>query len=522
MNNTTTSTSITENTPIEVTPYRGVGKEACAASRYVSTKNMWLYALMTFHVLMWTIIPTWVRSALPIDSMESTLWGRQLEWGYDKNPYLNAWLSELAIKIAGQTDWILYLFAQLAIAICFFALWRLARKFLSPVHALIAVFLLEGIQYFNLAGIDFNDNLIELPLWALITLFFYRALQQQKTLDWILTGLFAGLSMMDKYFTVLLLIPLALFLVSTTVGRSSFKKIGLYLGLGIFTVVITPHVVWLFQHDFITVQYAFNRVSSPPSLLTHISHPLYFALLQLATFLPALILFSVVYFGRGHQPAISQQQVLTLFQKQFLLVAGLGPFLLTILLSGLTGITLQTMWGTPLLILWTMLLLAWVQPAVSLWQWRRFIVAVITLMALLLIGFIIAYSHTGNTSKAQFPGKVIGMDLTKRWHEQFHTPLSFVAGPRWFAGNISFYSPDRPAVYIDWQINVSPWINEQQLKKSGAIFVWEITPLQKNIPADIAMRFPSLKILPIQYYHWMKDQNAAPLPLGVGFLPPGN
>jgi 4-amino-4-deoxy-L-arabinose transferase-like glycosyltransferase len=120
--------------------------------------NKILYSFIGIHILLWTLAPTLIRFTLPMDAMEGTTWGHQFEWGYDKNPFMNGWLTALAIKLGGQSGWMTYLFSQLSVAICFFAVWQLGKKILPPLHALIAVLLLEGIQYYNFHAIDFNDN----------------------------------------------------------------------------------------------------------------------------------------------------------------------------------------------------------------------------------------------------------------------------------------------------------------------------------------------------------------------------
>src|SRR5579872_3260097 len=108
----------------------------------------WFYIFLAAHLLCWTLTPLLVRYNLPLDSIEGTIWGHQLEWGYDKNPYLNGWLTALATRLGGQSGWMIYLFSQLSVIACFFAMWQLAKKILPPVYALLSVLLLENIQYY--------------------------------------------------------------------------------------------------------------------------------------------------------------------------------------------------------------------------------------------------------------------------------------------------------------------------------------------------------------------------------------
>lgn len=145
----------------------------------IRTTN-WLIAFIITHVTAWTLAPALIRFTLPMDSMEGALWGRQLEWGYDKNPFMNGWLTALALKMDGHTGWFIYLFSQLSVAICFWAIWQLSKKIVPPIYALIAVLLLEGMQYYNFHAIDFNDNTLELAIWSLTALFFIRHSLHQK------------------------------------------------------------------------------------------------------------------------------------------------------------------------------------------------------------------------------------------------------------------------------------------------------------------------------------------------------
>src|SRR5579862_5360712 len=118
----------------------------------------WFALFMLAHLIGWTLAPLLVRFNLPLDSIEGTLWGHQLEWGYDKNPFLNAWLTAFATFLDGQSGWMIYLFSQLSVVISFWAIWQLAKQIVTPAYALIAVMILEGVQYYHFHAIDFNDN----------------------------------------------------------------------------------------------------------------------------------------------------------------------------------------------------------------------------------------------------------------------------------------------------------------------------------------------------------------------------
>jgi len=479
----------------------------------------WFVAFILLHISAWTLAPALIRFTLPMDSMEGATWGRQLEWGYDKNPFMNGWLTALALKIDGHTGWAIYLFSQLSVAICFWAVWQLSKKILPPVYALLTVLLLEGMQYYNFHAIDFNDNTLELATWGLTALFFYQALQENKVRGWLLTGFCAGLGMMTKYYIVMLLLPMALLLCINPQGRAQFKKPGLYIGALIFLVVITPHVAWLFSHDFITLGYAVGRVSSPPSWYNHLFFPAQFAWQQFEVLLPALFLLLILWVGKKPW-RLEPRIIIKRFDKEFLFLVGVTPFLLTVLLSAMTGIKLRAGWGQPLLSLWGIMLIAWLQPDLTPAKFYRFVAVIFGFLTLTVTAYCIALVRADEPSSANYPGKNIATTLTHYWHEKYHIPLNYVAGSRWLAGNIAFYSSDQPQVFIDWNHQISSWIDETKLRRNGAVFVWDLSEEQKVSQEEVARRFAKMSKPQIYRFLWLRNKNAAPVEIAVSFLPP--
>lgn len=479
----------------------------------------WVYAFTFLHIVVWTLAPTLVRFTLPMDSIEGAIWGQQLEWGYDKNPFMNGWLTTLASFISSHADWGIYFFSQLAVGICFIGVFELGKKIVPPIYAFIAVLMLEGLQYFNLHAIDLNDNTLEPAFWTLTTLFFYQAIRANKLRDWLLTALFAACSMMTKYFAVLLFFPMFLFMLLYPETRALFKKRNVYLGLALFLILIAPHTVWLFSHDFVTINYAANRVSSEPTWENHWVYPVRFAWQQIEVFLPAVVLLAVLLIGRKNT-AQEKTPTPTQFDKLFLLFVGIGPFLITILLSAFTGIKLRAGWGQPLLTLWGLTFLAWLLPVITRAQLMRFV----AVTALLFVGTVTAYCvalvRAPEPSSANFPGQIIAKTLTREWQMKYHTPLAFVVGPRWLAGNIAYYSKDHPHVYIDANKLFSPWINEANIRKNGALFVWDPTEEYQMSRDNIKKRFAQLGTIHVMHFTWRRNIAMAPVEISVAFLAP--
>lgn len=478
----------------------------------------WVYAFILFHIIVWTIAPLCVRHTLPMDALEGTIWGHQLELGYDKNPFMNAWLTALAVKLSSSTGWAIYLFSQLSVGLCFWSVWELGKKILPAIYAFIGMLLLESMQYYNLHAIDLNDNTLEIGLWAVTTLTFYHAMRFNKLRDWLLTGFLAGLCMMTKYYVAMLIVPMLFFMLLLPQTRMHFKRPYFYLAFLVFLIIVLPHTIWLMSHDFVTINYAINRVSSPAQLSNHFYYPLQFAYQQFEVFIPALVLLIILMSGRVKEKIYIPQP--TYFDKLFLLVIGMGPFILTLLISALSGIKLRAGWGQPLLTFWGLTLLAFILPAITLAKFRRFLIVSFILFFATVFAYCYALIQAKEPSSANFPGKRIAVLLTQSWHKQFHTPLFYVVGPRWLAGNVAFYSTDHPSVYIDADKKYSPWISEGKLHKAGAIFVWDPTEEHQMSEKEIRARFPTLGPIQIMHFTWLRNLKMTPVEIRVAYLLP--
>ena len=264
--------------------------------------------------------------------------------------------------------------------------------------------------------------------------------------------------MMAKYYTAALLAAMLLLLLFSANHRKLLRTLPPYLGLSAFLIIITPHVIWLTFHDFITVKYVFARASSTPSFTNHFFYPAQFAWQQLQAFLPALILFCFLFIGKKPLFAINKFK-LSAFDKRFLLYIGLGPFILTLLLSLFLGITLRAGWGMPLLSLWSIILVAGIQPRLSKTKIISFFTGIFILMGVLLTAYAISLIDSSDPSSANFPGREIANRITTEWRQRYHSKLQYVAGSRWVGGNIGFYSSDHPAVFIEWDKERAPWID---------------------------------------------------------------
>lgn len=477
-----------------------------------TTRTFWLFVLC--HVMLWTLLPILFHPNAPLDVVEQISWGREWQLGYYKHPPLAAWLTNAAYLATGGRLWSIFLLSQASIAVCFWAVWKLAKEVVDETRALAAVLLLEGILYFSFTSPEFNPNVLELPFWALIALFGWRALSRGRLFDWTVLGVFAGVGLWAKYYTGVLLLALFLFLVIDRDARKAFRTVGPYLAFAVTALVFAPHLVWMAAHRFATITYAVARAEGRKTLATHFTYPISFAGSQLLAIALMFVAY-VVLFGIWRRRSDWQCSL----ANRYLVAVALGPFAITVILSLLFNWKLRSMWGTPLWSLLPLLLLATgetkhLPSRVPLLR-ATAIVALILAQAFVLPLTVGPYIY--KPRKALFPGDMLGKVITGEWRQQTHKPLFYVIGDTWTAGNVAFYSPDRPSTLTDADPHLGPWIDMRTLRRYGAVIVWEG---KNDLPDDYRKQFPDAIVFSALELRYRTRANVAPAVVHWAIVPP--
>ncbi len=424
-------------------------------------------------LVLWTLLPTFCVGNAFIDVSENFAWGQHFQFGYDKNPYVGAWLTYWSYRLI-PLDFTSYLLSQCSVLVAVISVWKLGLDvFKSRFHALLGVLLMLLVPYYSYSACELNDDVIEISLWALFILFYYRAITKQRLLDWLITGIAAGLAFMTKYLGPALFIPLGALTLFTSEGRQSWRKSGIYLAGVAFLALSLPNLIWLYHNDFIAFRYATGRASLNEAvpLFRHVTNPLNLLFLYVAKLiLPAIGTWLI--FRPG------QRRLTSDFNLKYLVLASTGPIVLSILFSIVTGGKVYTSWTTPYYITSGLLLVALARPLMNRQRLKFFLAGfcVFTVISAIMFGgqYLVKTPYLRKKiSYEAFPGQVSARYLTTEWRQRYECPLKYVIGERRESCNVSYYSPDHPVAFFDASVKLSQWIDPADVEREGAVLFWE-------------------------------------------------
>jgi len=280
--------------------------------------------------------------------------------------------------------------------------------------------------------------------------------------------------------------------------------------------------MWLFRHDFMPFTYVRDQLHRPyhsPFLLAGLVGG------QIVALLPAALLF----FGIFNCKAPVGEDRLHSFDRAFLCFITFGPFILTFLLALLAGFKIHDMWATPFwnfIGIWAIFRFgpAFPVPALQRFAYGWGIIFIFSLMAYA-GGTLYGPYVTHKTQRVHFPGRALAEKLADAWHERYHAPLRYVIGNIWPAGNVAYYTPERPHVLIMGDYVISPWIKPENIARDGGIIVWCIRDCtgrgyDEGTPAFIHNEFPQAEMQPQLTLARQTRAEVEPAIMGWAILPP--
>ena len=492
------------------------------ATRFHRSPAFWFWVLVGTHVAVWTSVPTITQANAPLDTIEMLYWGHEWQWGYYKHPPLPAWIAEFSSGLFGNAVWPTYLAAQLCIAACFWAVWRMARETLPSYVAICSAALLEACAYYNYTTPELNNNLLRRGTTALSVLFLYWAVTRKRAFYWIAAGGAIGLGLLSKYDHGVLVLCMLGFSVLHRDVRRLWKTPGPYLLIATATLVFLPHLAWMIENDFITLSYFAGRTAGSGTWLDHLKNPLSFAVAQ-AGAVALIPLFAIMMLGwRWRLRRVDRRQRL---QRDYLVAVVLGPFALILCMSVLTGAYLRSMLGAPLWIFLPLLLLLAFEVVGREKHARRVCVVSATfgLALACALGLVntFAASVRGRPLQVDFPGRALAQQVDRRWGARFDDPLQVVGGDWWEAGNVAFYCPSgRASVYPQLKPEWSPWTGDDDLTRQGGVILWKIRAGHEDFPRVWRTRFPRAIVESPIVIPCSKSAEATPLRVGLAIVPP--
>lgn len=184
-----------------------------------------------------------------------------LDWGYIDVPPLLPFCITLLRYTIGNSLFAIHLFSAMMGVFVLIITWMMVKKMGGKLFSQVLVFVCVILApfYISTSSMCTYDCLNQV-FWALALYSMVALLVSENKKQWIYFGIAVGLGLMSKFDMLWLGAGIAIALILTS-QRKYFLTWQFWLGGIIALLIVSPYLIWIATHDFITIEYFINYSS---------------------------------------------------------------------------------------------------------------------------------------------------------------------------------------------------------------------------------------------------------------------
>ncbi len=462
--------------------------------------------LSLVYVVVWSAYGLVAKSSQDVnaDMAEMIVWARQLALGYPKHPPFLAYVVKLWFSTFPLTGWAFTLLAVSTVAAGIYLAIEACSNWLDGEKRAAIPFLLATIPFYNFLGLKFDQNSALIPLWAFTILAFIRSLQTRAPLWASLTALAAAAAILTKYWSAFLLASLVLAALLDDRRRLYWRSSAPWITIGIFCGAVTPHVVWLVQHNFPPLTWIETRREAA-SVVDFLGSLAEYSVGTLGYSAVAVALAVLVFRPSPH--AMRDGFFALVDKRRTATLLFWAPLILPVAVALVTRTNLLSLWNAPALNLLPVMALGSPLVVVSRLAAMR-LAALVSGMTLIVVAAspVVAVVHLkrGVENDAAYP-RLAAEAIERQWRETTYAPLLVLAGRFTLATAAGFYLPGKPVIFADFSNYLSPWANEPLIERHGLAIIcaqedtWCLDKMNQYLAANPAGRRDEVTLA----RHWL-------------------
>ncbi len=433
--------------------------------------------VLAIYAVVWTLYGVIAKSSQDIhtDSAELAAWSHHVVLGYAKHPPLAGWLVHGWFSVFPAMDWSYYLLAMVYATIGLWIAWRLFAQFLDADKRIAALACLTLVPFFNFHGLRFDHNAVLPTLWVATAFCFIRSFETRNAAWAALAGIAAAAAMLGKYWSIFLLVGLAVAALLDARRARYFRSAAPWITVIVGLVALAPHLVWLSQNDLISLTYAFKAHGTKASgniVLTVIRY-----LAGAAGYAAAPVLL-VLATSRPGAATLADTLLPRAPERRFVAVAFWTTLLLPAAVALLLDYGLNPIWSMTVFVLLPVVLLSSPLLVVSRGALTAIIgVAVALPLIVLALSPVIALAiHIRGVDPVGAHAKLLAAQVEQAWRRITDRPLRVVGGDFGIANATAFYLPRQASAYPVLEPETAPWVTPALIARDGAAMVCQAFP----------------------------------------------
>jgi 4-amino-4-deoxy-L-arabinose transferase-like glycosyltransferase len=418
-------------------------------------------------VATWTLYALLAKGSQDIhqDVGELVGWSREPGLGYN-HPPLGVWVVTLWFSVFPRADWAAHLLATTNAGVTLWICWKLFGDWLDETKRVVALAMLALIPLYTFQALVYNANTAMLPAWAAATLFFLRAWRDRRPADAAFAGASAGASMLAKYWSIYLVIALALAPLLVP-GRWRFLRSAVpWIAAGAGLLVLAPHLAWIASGGSSTFAFAQDTLGTDASA---VSKSVSYVLGAVAYVAAPIVIMALLQPPRS---AIRDILLPDAPERRLMLLVLIIALALPAVVNLVRPVRLTPIWTIPDWTLLPVVLLASPLIVVSREAAVRILAAALALPIVAVIAapvIALTIHHLGRADQhARY--RLTADAISATWRSATTQPLRLVGGEGESLNGVAFYLADAAPLGV-FNPHSAPWIARARITTQGIALV---------------------------------------------------
>ena len=235
-----------------------------------------------------------MAAVLPLSADEAYywLWSKRLAFGYYDHPPMIAWLIRAGTSLFGDTV-LAVRFAGIVLSLpASWLVWQSAGLILKDAkRAALAALLFNLTLMVSVEMLAATPDMPSVVFAAAFVFFLAKVQQSGDGKWWLAVGIAGGLGLLSKYSALFLGLGTLFWLIVDARHRKWLMTVWPYLGAALALLIVTPHLIWQAQHQWMTFAFQFGRVGGGAFTLRFIGE---FLAAQVGLATPLIFLLMVI------------------------------------------------------------------------------------------------------------------------------------------------------------------------------------------------------------------------------------
>jgi Dolichyl-phosphate-mannose-protein mannosyltransferase len=456
----------------------------------------------------WTVYAVVAKASqdFHFDMGEMVAWSREVTFGTPKHPPLPAWLVGAWFSIFPLATWAYDLLAVGNATVSLWIAFVVSTRYLDGVKSVVGLALLTLVPFFNFHALKFNANSAMMPWWALTTWFFLRSFESRSLTFAALAGVAAAGAMLTKYWSVVLLAALAIGAASDSRRKLYFGSAAPFITVAAGLAVLSPHLVWLYLHDFGTFGYALE--SHPGTVFEAFVSGIGYMAGALGYAVVPILLTAIA--AKPRAADVADMLWPGDPPRRLALIVFFLPLALPALMAVVTAEKVVSLWALAGMTLLPVVLLSSpriVIPRVAAIRILALAVA-FPVLAVLVAPIVAVVTHFNGIPNYGTQYSVVAEAAGKVWRETTDRPLRLIGSYDNVLNGTAFYFPDRPSTFEIVTPALTPWTDEARIARQGILLYCPVTenrcmdalnsrastaPQSRRVEVDISRTFLGIR-----------------------------